>query len=210
MTITAEDISQQLAGTSPYALKLGIACEEIQPDSAVFRLPFDPGNSNPYGFIHGGALASLADCAVTAAAWSRVDDIERYCGLTVDLALAFVSAARDADVIATASVFRRGASLCFARVEISGGDGSLVAHGQAVYKLEPVRTATATLEALFAGKSAADQMQLLAELEGAGAQLYEAWAHNAPTPSARAALLEAAERETRNAATLRRLTGTQS
>jgi hypothetical protein len=58
------------------------------------------------------------------------------------------------------------------------------------------------LAALFAGKSIPEQKALLARLERAGAGLYRVWAAQETDETAKAALLEAAEREEENAAVL--------
>lgn len=193
-------------GHSPYAAKLGIRLIRTADDSAEYLLPFDPSNSNPYGFVHGGAMLSLADCAVTAAAWSAVRDPEHHRGLTVDLSLAFVSAARESDILARATVLRRGRSLCFCKVELRTPEQLLIAHGQATYKLQRIERPAEILQGLFADRSVKEQMALLAQLERAGAGLYQAWAAEAAAPEARHALLQAAAREEDNAGLLDALT----
>ncbi len=206
MTNQSLTTAQLNAGQSPYAAKLGIEQIRTTADSAEYGLPFDPSNSNPYGFVHGGAMLSLADCAVTAAAWSRVRDPENHRGLTVDLSLAFVSAARETDIIALATVLRRGRSLCFCRVEVRTPEQLLIAHGQATYKLQRIERPAEVLQGLFTGRSVEEQMALLAQLERAGAGLYQAWAAETAAPAARQALLQAAAREEDNAGLLDELT----
>ena len=66
----------------------------------------------------------------------------------------------------------------------------------------PERTEEEQLAALFAGKSIPEQKALLARLERAGAGLYRAWAAVETDEQAKAALLEAAEREEQNARVL--------
>jgi hypothetical protein len=68
--------------------------------------------------------------------------------------------------------------------------------------LEPRRTPTEQLAALFDGKSPADRKRLLAELERAGARVYEALARDETDPATRERLLEAARREIANAEVL--------
>ena len=63
------------------------------------------------------------------------------------------------------------------------------------------------MAALFAGKSRDEQKALLAQLERAGAALYRQLAAGAESPEERSALLEAAEREEKNAQVLEQLKG---
>jgi len=190
---------------SPFAEKLGIICESISEDRAVYRMPFREDNVTVADLVHGGALLSLADCAVTGAAWSTVDDPEKYRGVTADISLSFVSGARSDDVVAEATVSRRGKSLCFCRVEIVSAQGALVAQGQAVYKLGRVVTPQETMAGLFTGKSASEQMGLLADLEQAGAQVYRGFAEAATNGDTRQSLLDNAAREETNAEVLRQI-----
>jgi len=190
---------------SPFAEKLGIVCESISEDRAVYRMPFREDNVTVADLVHGGALLSLADCSVTGAAWSTVDDPEKYRGVTADISLSFVSGARSEDVVAVATVSRRGKSLCFCRVEILSAEGVLVAQGQAVYKLGRLLTPQETMAGLFTGKSAEEQMGLLADLEQTGAQVYRGFAEAETNGDARQSLLDNAEREETNAQVLRQI-----
>jgi acyl-coenzyme A thioesterase PaaI-like protein len=69
-----------------------------------------------------------------AAAWS--DDVvpEAVAGATVSLTVDYVAAARGKDLLATATVARRGRSLSFVDVRVSEPDGRLVAKGSLVYR----------------------------------------------------------------------------
>ncbi|MCW5889215.1 MAG: nuclear transport factor 2 family protein [bacterium] len=82
---------------------------------------------------------------------------------------------------------------------------ALVTQTQAV--LEAQRSPFEALNALFAGKSPAEQQSLLESLERAGAGVYRRLAEVAPDPEVRRALLESAAREEANAETLVRLRG---
>lgn len=87
--------------------------------------------------VHGGAVSALIDTAAMAAAWSAIEfDGEPPRGTTVGLSVDFLAAARAQELLAEATVLRRGASLCFCEVKARGGaDGTLVATGLVTYKL---------------------------------------------------------------------------
>lgn len=70
---------------SPYSRKLGIEPVELGDDRAAFKMDYDQSNTTIGDLVHGGALLSLADCAITGAAWSGVTDPENYRGVTVEL-----------------------------------------------------------------------------------------------------------------------------
>ncbi len=71
-----------------------------------------------------------------AAAWSAIEfDGEPPRGTTVGLSVDFLAAARAQELLAGARVLRRGSSLCFCEVKVSGADAQLVASGLVTYKL---------------------------------------------------------------------------
>lgn len=87
--------------------------------------------------VHGGAVSALIDTAAMAAAWSAIEfDGELPKGTTVGLTVDFLAAARAQELLADARVLRRGSSLCFCEVKVTGADDSkLLATGLVTYKL---------------------------------------------------------------------------
>lgn len=193
-----------LGRRSPLAEKLGIELVSAGGGAAHYRLPFTESNTTIADVVHGGAILTLADCAATGAVWSEVEAPQRYRGLTVSLSHAFLSAARGVDLDARAQVIRRGRSLVFCEVDVSSADGEAIATAQVTYKLSVTATPTETMAGLFENRSMEEQMRLLAELEGTGAQIYRSWAEQAGDGQRRE-LLDAAEREEANAHSLQQI-----
>ena len=50
--------------------KLGITVEAVSPERAVATMPVE-GNTQPYGFLHGGASAALAETVASLAAMAH-------------------------------------------------------------------------------------------------------------------------------------------
>jgi uncharacterized protein (TIGR00369 family) len=109
----------------------------IEDDHAVLALPFSAEIVTIGDVVHGGAVSTLVDTAAMAAAWSAIEfDGEPPRGTTVGLTVDFVAAARAQDLIADARVLRRGSSLCFCEVKVTGAaDDALLATGLVTYKL---------------------------------------------------------------------------
>ena len=190
---------------SPLAVKLGIEIVSAAAGEAHYRLPFTESNTTIADVVHGGAILTLADTAATGAVWSEVEQPERYRGLTTNLSHAFLSAARAVDLHAHARVVRRGRSLVFCQVDVVSATGDAVATAQVTYKLSFIASPAETMAGLFEKRSTEEQMQLLAEFEESGAQLYRSWADQTPDDGRRQQLLAAAEREQVNARTLRQV-----
>ena len=70
MSIPAEprsgrDVIAQFLTQSPWVAKLGIVAEVLDPDQVRLRLPWDPSNVAIDDMVHGGAIATLAECSTS-------------------------------------------------------------------------------------------------------------------------------------------------
>jgi uncharacterized protein (TIGR00369 family) len=128
------DFIAEFIPASPFVNKLGIVAEVLEPDHARLRLPWDPSNVTVGDMVHGGAIATLADLAVMAAAWSGPAP-ESLRGLTVSMALDYMAPARATDLFGIGKVLRRGKSLVNCEAEVVLPSGELVAKAIATYKL---------------------------------------------------------------------------
>ena len=120
---------------SPFVVKLGIVAEVLEADGVRLRLPWDPTNTTLGDMVHGGAIATLADLTVMAAAWCGAQAPESLRGVTVSMALDYLAPARATDLIGEGRVLRRGRSLVNCEVDVRRADGELVAKAIATYKL---------------------------------------------------------------------------
>ena len=132
----AELISEFLKH-SPFVGHMGMELREIEDDRAVLALPFREEVVTIGDVVHGGAVSALIDTAAMAASWSAIEfDGEPPRGATVGLSVDFLAAARAQELLAEATVLRRGASLSFCEVKARrADDGALVATGLVTYKL---------------------------------------------------------------------------
>ena len=102
-----------------------IRLAEVERDRAVTVLDAGPDCLNPYHFVHGGALYTLADCACGAAA--RTDG-RKY--VTISSSFNFLHSGLEGDILrAEAKVRRRGRSTCFVNVDLTNERGDLLASG---------------------------------------------------------------------------------
>ena len=125
---------EQFIPRSPLVAHLGLRLDSIGTDEATLVLPFRPELATMDDVIHGGAIASLIDTAGMAAAWADDVEPEALAGATVSLTVDYVAAARGEDLLATATVARRGRSLAFTDVRVTEPGGRLVAKGSLVYR----------------------------------------------------------------------------
>jgi uncharacterized protein (TIGR00369 family) len=132
---SGREVIAQFLPQSPFVAKLGIVVDLLSDDEVRLRLPWDPSNTTVGDMVHGGAIATLADLTIMAAAWCGVPAPPGLRGVTVSLALDFMAPARATDVIGVGRVLRRGRSLVNCEAEIVDPQGTLIAKALATYKV---------------------------------------------------------------------------
>src|SRR3954447_6676383 len=125
----------QFIPQSPFVAKLGVVIDKLDDDEVRLRLPWDPTNTTVGDMVHGGAIATLADLTVMAAAWCGAQVPDNMRGVTVSVALDYMAPARATELIGVGRVLRRGRSLVNCEAEILDPSGTLVAKALATYKV---------------------------------------------------------------------------
>lgn len=116
----------------PMAQAFGLKGEAIGNDRARIRMPYQQQFTNSRGDMHGGAIATLLDVGLSAAA--RAHDPTRFGVVTVDLTIHYIAPCAG-DVICTAVCEKRGRSLSFVRGEIYNDAGDLLGMASGTFKL---------------------------------------------------------------------------
>jgi uncharacterized protein (TIGR00369 family) len=129
------DVMRAFLPTSPFVGLLGIRLDEMGPDAAAMTLPYRPDMATAGSMVHGGAIATLIDVAGMVAAWSGIEAPEKIRGSTVGMTVSYLAAAMGEDLHAHARALRRGRSLAYIDVEVSGAASGLVAKGLVTYKV---------------------------------------------------------------------------
>lgn len=103
--------------------RLGIELVEVGPDRTVARMPV-AGNTQPYGLLHGGASAALAETVGSFAA--QVHAGEGRVSVGVDLNATHHRAVREGTVTAVATALHRGGTVAAYGIEIRDDRDRLV------------------------------------------------------------------------------------
>ncbi len=117
-----------------FAEVLGARCMEVTDDRVVVRMPWHERLGVER--IHGGAISALVDVAATAAFWARPGLGADSRGATVGFSISFTRLSARTDLVATATVRKRGGSICFGEVSVASADGEEVAFATVTYKLQ--------------------------------------------------------------------------
>lgn len=128
--------------SAPYYKLLGMRAESDAPGRSRLTLPYSEKLTQLYGGIHGGALASMADSAVSIAAATTFSDEEA--NATVELTIQFLAPAGANDVVAEGRVVKRGAKLAFCEATLSAG-GREIGRAQGICYIGSARKIDKTL-----------------------------------------------------------------
>jgi len=119
------DLPLQLAEQSPYYRHLGITIVEATEGYAKLRLDFQGCLTHPFGYLHGGAIASLADSAGINAVLTILTDKQK--ALTLEMKINYLLPVKDTAIVAEARIVHRGKKFALADVDVKNSDGRLVA-----------------------------------------------------------------------------------
>ena len=96
-------------GLNPYLDYFEITLEEVREGYARFRMPFRPEYLQVRGFLQGGLIVALADEAIAHAAMTVLEPASGMS--TVELKCNFLAPVRKGELIAEASIFKKGRTL---------------------------------------------------------------------------------------------------
>jgi 1,4-dihydroxy-2-naphthoyl-CoA hydrolase len=89
------------------ATTIGIELITLTPDKVVATMPVDHRTQQPFGLLHGGASAALAETAASLGAFLNIDP-EKQAAVGLELNANHLRAKKDGIVTATATPIHRG------------------------------------------------------------------------------------------------------
>ena len=120
---------------SPYFSLLSMEIRDLQWGTSLLEIQLAEKHLQPFGFVHGGAMASIMDAATF---WAVFPQIEKGLGLTtVEIKVNFLAPAQKGKLVAKGRCIRLGKTLALGDAEIRNSEGGLVAHGTATMMVMP-------------------------------------------------------------------------
>jgi uncharacterized protein (TIGR00369 family) len=118
---------RNLINNCPYFRLLSMNVLELSPGHALLESILEEKHLQAFGFVHGGALASIID---TVAFWAAFCDLDENTGITsVDLKLNYLAPVKEGKLIARGKLIKLGKTLGLCEAEITNGDGRMIAQG---------------------------------------------------------------------------------
>ena len=113
--------------TCPYFTLLSMELKSFELGESHLEIETQEKHLQPYGIVHGGVCASLADAAIYWAVNSAMDE---NVGLTtVEIKLNYLAPVSAGRLIAQGKCIKIGKSICLGEAYIEDKKGNLVAHG---------------------------------------------------------------------------------
>jgi uncharacterized protein (TIGR00369 family) len=100
--------------------KMGIKILEATPQKLVGTMPVE-GNTQPLGYLHGGANVVLAESLGSIGSWLHAGPTKRIVG--IDINATHHKSATSGLVTATATAISLGRTLCSYQIEITNEQG---------------------------------------------------------------------------------------
>ncbi len=122
-----------VAENMPFNKLIGVRVVRRHADGVTIECGTRDELRNSAGVLHGGVAATLADAAVGIALASHFEG-RRPC-TTTDLKINYLSAVAQGKIVARSHLLRVGKKLCVGRVDLTDGDGKLVAVAIVTYML---------------------------------------------------------------------------
>ncbi len=131
------DVAASLPQKGTIHETLGVRVVEATPDRVVLEMDVGPAVHQPFGLLHGGASAVIAESAASIGAFLNCEEGQYSVG--TDLNISHLRAKRSGSVTATALPVRKGRTLHVWSIDIAGEDGDLIAVARCTLA---IRTAT--------------------------------------------------------------------
>jgi uncharacterized protein (TIGR00369 family) len=125
----------RVVNQSPYFSLLSMEIRDLQWGTSLLEIQLSEKHLQPFGFVHGGAIASITDAATF---WAVFPQVKNGMGLTtVEIKVNFLAPAQKGRLVAKGRCIRLGKTLALGDAEIRNDEGGLVAHGTATMMVVP-------------------------------------------------------------------------
>lgn len=118
---------------------LGMAFLEIGPDYLLARMPVDERTRQPFGLLHGGASAALAETLGSVASYLCLPDPEKELAVGVEINCNHLRPAFKDYVYGRVSPYRVGKTMHVWNIEIRDGRNRLVCVSRLTISIVPRR-----------------------------------------------------------------------
>ena len=124
-----------LVNQSPYFSLISMKIKELEWGASVLEVELEEKHLQPFGYVHGGAIASVIDAATFWAVFPQVKD---GMGLTtVEVKANFLAPVQKGKLIVKGRCIKIGRTLALGEAYVNSAEGNLIAHGTTTMMIVP-------------------------------------------------------------------------
>jgi len=129
------EVVSEFVNQSPYFALLSMKVKDLEWGTAILEVDLDGKHLQPFGYVHGGVIASVMDAA---AFWAVFPQVKEGMGLTtVEIKVNYLAPVQKGKLVAKGRCIKIGKTLALGDVFITGTEGNLLAHGTATMMIVP-------------------------------------------------------------------------
>ncbi len=125
---------KDLINQSPYYQLLGMEVKKVGNGASRLQMAFKKELTHPYGTVHGGAIASLADSAMALALLSLVEP--QHMVAAIEFKINYFAPVNQGRVIAHAKILHKESRTAVGDVKVTNEKGEVVAKVIATYSIK--------------------------------------------------------------------------
>lgn len=124
-----------LVNRSPYFSLISMEIKDLEWRTSVLEVELEKKHLQPFGYVHGGVIASVMDAA---AFWAVFPQVKDGMGLTtVEIKVNYLSPVQKGKLVAKGRCIKIGKTLALGEAYINSEEGNLLAHGTATMMIVP-------------------------------------------------------------------------
>ncbi len=120
---------------SPYFSLLSMRIQDLKWGESFLEVHLEEKHLQPFGYVHGGVIASVVDAATF---WAAFPQVERGLGLTtVEIKVNYLAPVQKGKLMAQGRCIKIGKTLAFGDAFVRGDRDKLIAHGTSTMMVLP-------------------------------------------------------------------------
>jgi len=124
-----------IVNQSPYFSLLSMKIRDLEWGTSVLEVQLEEKHLQPFGYVHGGVIASVMDAA---AFWAVFPQVKDGMGLTtVEIKVNFLAPVQKGRLVVEGRCIKIGRTLALGEAYIKSTEGNLLAHGTATMMIVP-------------------------------------------------------------------------
>jgi uncharacterized protein (TIGR00369 family) len=129
------EVISEVVNQSPYFALLSMKIKNLEWGTADLEVDLDEKHLQPFGYVHGGAIASVMDAA---AFWAVFPQVKDGMGLTtVEIKVNYLAPVQKGRLVVKGRCIKIGRTLALGEAYINSAEGNLIAHGTATMMIVP-------------------------------------------------------------------------